>query len=100
MYYINSECGTNLSNGYYDCTYYSVHDKASVTVNGSCASNSAIEGNFYSYNNSSGTCYLSDAYSLDVSLNNYNTLMGFSGMLFGWLFFGIVLYIFSFMGRK
>ena len=41
-----------------------------------------------------------DNSKLAMSENYYNYLMGFSGLLFGWLFFGIVLYIFSFMGRK
>ncbi len=41
-----------------------------------------------------------DNSKLAMSENYYNYLMGFSGLMFGWLFFGIVLYTFSFMGRK
>jgi hypothetical protein len=100
MYKINGECGYNLRDNIFQCTYTSV-DGNDKTVSGSCNENIAKEGNYYSYSTvHSPTCYLSDAFHLEIPLRDYNVLMGYSGLFFGFFFSVIIIFLFGYMGRK
>lgn len=100
-YYINSECGINLRADGDNCIYWSVKDSQDVTISGSCSSNVDSKGDYYTYYiEHSPNCYLSDAYNLNMPINTYNSYIALAGSLFGWAIFAIVLYTFSFMGRK
>jgi len=81
------------------CDYIRSSDSLLVQINGSC--NPSPKGdNYVYYSHHSPSCYLSDSYKLGIPLIEYNQLIGLSGLLYGFLFFGVVLYTLSFIGRK